>query len=135
MYIHGETVDEYEVGACALGFLLLVIFVGSCGTSHQEGGILGFGFLRIAVDDSHDLLVEDAVVDVGLLRMEVLIERCANHTIAVGGDSETLEEGIDVGVVSALPDCCTCVILPQRATRADYLRSQRTSSALPVRPW
>lgn len=68
--------------------------------THHEGVVLAtLGFLGVAVDDSRDLLVEDAVVDVGLLGVEVFVEGGPDHAVRVDGHSKLLGDVVEVGIV------------------------------------
>jgi hypothetical protein len=92
-------VYEDEVHSCTFGLLLVFLLI-ILPTAQHEGVIdLTLGFLGVAVDDPGDLLIEDAVVDVCLLWVEVLIEGGANNTIRVDGNTELFGDLADVGVV------------------------------------
>ena len=62
------------------------------------------GLLRIPVDNSGHLFVQDAVVNVGLLGVEVLVKRCANHAVIIDGNAVLLCQGVKVGSVSELKE-------------------------------
>ncbi len=64
-----------------------------------------FGFFGVTVDNSGDFFIEDAVVDIGLLGVEVLVEGGADDTIAIDGDSKLFGDFADVGVVPACEEC------------------------------
>jgi hypothetical protein len=67
-------IDVHKVDSSTFG-LFLVLFLVLLALAHYESIVVApLGFLRVAVDDPGDLLIEDAVVDVGLLGVEVFVE-------------------------------------------------------------
>lgn len=62
--------------------------------------MLAFGLFCVAIDDSGDFFVEDAVVDVGLLGVEVFVEGGSDHAVGVDPDPELLGDLADVGRIS-----------------------------------
>ena len=58
-----------------------------------------FGLLGVAIDDSSDLLIEDAVVDVGLLRVEVFVEGGPDDAVRVDSNSKLLGDVVEISVV------------------------------------
>jgi hypothetical protein len=94
-------VDEDEVDAGALGLLLVLLLVFVAAAEHEAVVALALGLLGVAVGDAGDFLVEDAVVDVGLLGVEVLVEGGPDDAVGVDDDAELLGDFGDVGVVPA----------------------------------
>lgn len=71
--------------------------------------MLALGLFCVAVDDSGDFFVEDAVVNVGLLGVKVFVEGGSDHAVRVDPDPELLGDLADVGRISG--------------SRGGYLRS------------
>ena len=87
------------------------------------------GLLGVPVDHAGHLLVQDAVVDVGLLRVQVFVEGCADHAVSVYGYAELFCRLANVRVVSqwlhayflSPPSCEKMRRLPPFST--NFLRS------------
>jgi hypothetical protein len=94
-----SAIDEHEVDSGAFGLLLVLLLILVPAAQHEAVVALPLGLLGVAVGDTGDLLVEDAVVDVGLLGVEVFIEGGPDDAVGVDDDSELLGDFGDVGVV------------------------------------
>ena len=62
------------------------------------------GLLRIPIDDSRYLLIQDPVVYVSLFGVEVLVKRCSDHTVIIDSNAVLLCQGVKVGSVSELKE-------------------------------
>lgn len=99
-YGQTSTIDIHEIHSSSLGFLLILLLIVFPSSQHETIIASAFGLLGIAISNSSDFFIQDAVMDVGFLRMEVFIERCADYAIRVYDDSELFGDFWDVAVVS-----------------------------------
>lgn len=99
-YGQTSTIDIHEIHSSSLGFLLILLLIVLPSSQHESIIASAFGLLGIAISNSSDFFIQDAVMDVGFLRMEVFIERCADYAIRVYDDSELFGDFWDVAVVS-----------------------------------
>ena len=76
--------------------LLLVLLA----LAHYESVVVtSLRLFGVSIDNSGNLLIEDAVVDVGLLGVEVFVERGADDAVRVYRDTKLFCGLADVGVV------------------------------------
>ena len=87
-YGQTSTIHIHEIHSSSLGFLLILLLIVLPSSQHETIVASAFGFLSIAISNSSDFFIQDAVMDVGFLRMEIFIEGGADYAIRVYDDSE-----------------------------------------------
>lgn len=100
--IHHQTgtIDIDKVHSRPFRFFLVLLLVLIPATQHETVIAFPLGFLGVAIGDSGDFLVEDAVVNVGLFGVEVFIEGGPDDAVGVDDYSELLGDLGDIGIVS-----------------------------------
>ena len=91
-YGQTSTIYIHEIHSSSLRFLLILLLIILPSSQCKTIIASAFGLLCIAISNSGDFFVQDAVMDVGFLRMEVFIEGGADHAIRVYDDSELFSD-------------------------------------------
>lgn len=87
-YSQTSPIDIHEIHSGSLGFLLILFLIVLSSAQHETVIASAFGLLGIAISHSSDFFIQNAVMDVGFLRMEVFVKRGADYAIGVYHDSK-----------------------------------------------
>lgn len=87
-----STTDIHEIQSSSLGLLLVILLILLPAAKHKAIIASALGLLGVAISHSGDLLIEDAIVDVGLFGVEVFVKRSSDDAIRVHNYAKLLSD-------------------------------------------
>lgn len=101
-YCQWRTIYIYKISAQSF-WLFLILFLFILPSTKIKHVIMpSLWLLRISIDNSCYLLIENSIVNVGLFGVKIFVEGSTNYTVAVDWDAEMLGYLVDIGIISEL---------------------------------